>query len=440
MDRWEISPFLFKSLPQNEIRGQWTRWRRNFDYIVAASGETNKTKLKYLLLARAGPDVQDIFQAIPDADVLEDAEKKIDPFKVALDKLDEYFAPKHHESMERNIFWTLNPEPNENLEKFMLRAREQAYKCNFGATLQESRDICVIDKIIMLAPSDLKEKLLQKESLKLDDVFKIVSSHQSIKYQASHMTAPGRSGIITPSSSSPGPSEVNRLQLNPNRDIECGRCGRKGHYSNDPKCPAWGEVCDLCKREGHFAIKCKTGRAKALFRNPSSAKKQKRFQPPTHRVRNISEEQAEDKPMEEQPQSFIFAIGDGDEFIWIKIGGIMVQVLIDSGSNKNIIDDGTWGRLKAQGVIIRNQTTMVDHQFRGYGKQAEAMKVLGMFDATIEIEDDNRTINGEARFYVIENGSQALLGKETAKELNLLRLGLPKKEAEILQVRVFSSL
>lgn len=82
MDRWEISPFLFKSLPQNEIRGQWIRWKRNFDYIVAASGEKDKTKLKFLLLARAGPDVQDVFQSIPDADVTEDAQKKIDPYKV----------------------------------------------------------------------------------------------------------------------------------------------------------------------------------------------------------------------------------------------------------------------------------------------------------------------------------------------------------------------
>ncbi|XP_062538124.1 uncharacterized protein LOC134206423 [Armigeres subalbatus] len=110
----------------------------------------------------------------------------------------------------------------------------------------------------------------------------------------------------------------------------------------------------------------------------------------------------------------------------------MMQILIDSGSNKNIIDGETWKRLKAQGVVIKNSTTNVDHQFRGYGMEAKPMKVLGMFDSTVVIEVDNsQPISSEARFYVVDNGNQPLLGKETAKELNVLRLGLPKQEASI---------
>lgn len=76
----------------------------------------------------------------------------------------------------------LRPERNENLEKFMLRAREQAYKCNFGKSSQESRDISVIDKIILLAPTDLKERPLQKGSLELDEVFKMVAAYQAVKF------------------------------------------------------------------------------------------------------------------------------------------------------------------------------------------------------------------------------------------------------------------
>lgn len=261
MDKWDILPFLFKSLPQNEIRGQWTKWKRNFEYIVAASEVTNKTKLKFFLLAKAGPDVQEIFQTIPGADVVEDVEKTVDPFSVALTKLDEYFAPKHHESMERHIFWTLKPESGENLEKFMLRAREQAYKCNFGTSQQESRDICVIDKITLLAPPDLKEKLLQRAQPTLDDVFKIVASHQSVKYQASQMVA-GPSGL----SQSVAAGDVNRMYASSSNrfSTECSRCGRKGHLGHDPVCPARDKQCNLCKRDGHFARKCKTPNTKSL--------------------------------------------------------------------------------------------------------------------------------------------------------------------------------
>lgn len=90
MDRWEIQPFLFKSMPPNEVREQWMKWKRNFDYIVAACGEKDKTKLKYLLLARAGTDVQDVFQTIPEADVTEDVENGIDPYQVELFKFNQY--------------------------------------------------------------------------------------------------------------------------------------------------------------------------------------------------------------------------------------------------------------------------------------------------------------------------------------------------------------
>ena len=153
----------------------------------------------------------------------------------------------------------------------------------------------------------------------------------------------------------------------------------------------------------------------------------------SQRIRAIPVEENDSKP-ETEKQSFIFAIGDGDEFIWLKVGGVMMQALIDSGCNKNIIDDGTWDRMKSQGVAIRNATTEVDHKFRGYGKDCKPMDVVGMFDATVEIVSDDQQANEEARFYVIKDGNQPLLGKETARQLNVLRLGLPEPDDGVYQV------
>lgn len=411
------------------------RWKRNFEYVVAASDEKNKTKLKFLLLAKAGPDVQDVFQAIPGADVVEDEKNNVDPYRVALTKLDEYFAPKHHESMERNVFWTLKPESGENLEKFMLRAREQAYKCNFGTSQQESRDICVIDKITLLAPPDLKEKLLQKDQLSLDEVFKIVASHQSVKYQASQMVVAGPSGLSQPMIA----GEVNRMYTpSSNRsNMECSRCGYTGHFAHDKICPARDKPCNHCKRIGHFTNKCKVLRAKGS----SSGTFNRPMKQTSQRIRSmpVEEEEPGNEPgnEEEGSQSFIFSIGDGDEFIWLKVGGVMMQALIDSGCNKNIIDDVTWDRLKAQGIAIRNATKQVDHKFRGYGKDCKPMDVVGMFDTTVEIDCVDHQTNGEARFYVIKDGNQPLLGKETARELNVLRLGPPMQENGVFKVSAF---
>ncbi|XP_055528083.1 uncharacterized protein LOC129720620 [Wyeomyia smithii] len=334
--------------------------------------------------------------------------------------------------MERNIFWTLKPEPGENLEKLMLRAREQAYKCNFGTNQQESRDVCVIDKITLLAPHDLREKLLQKDQLTLDDVFKIVASHQSVKYQASQMEQAGPSEqsqtMIT--------GEVNRLYTPPsNRDQECSRCGRRGHLANDKICPACDKPCNQCKRIGHFYKKCKAFQARSTYHISTSHKPVK---PTFQRIRavpvdgqGLSEETKKD---DEELQSFIFSIGDGDEFIWLKVGGVMMQALIDSGCNKDIIDDVTWDRLKLQGIAIQNATKQVDHKFRGYGKDCKPMDVVGMFDATVAVNGVDHQTNGEARFYVIKGGNQPLLGKETARELNVLRLRPPILENGVFKL------
>lgn len=165
MDKWDIPQFKFRSLPNNVIRDEWQKYKRNFGYIAAANGEKDKTRLKNMFLARAGPDVQDVFSSLPGADVEEDEHNAIDPYKTAIEKLDEYFSPKHHAAFERNSYWTLKPMDDESMEKFLWRSLEVARKCDFGSTSEESRNIAVIDKVILFAPSELKEKFITEGNI-----------------------------------------------------------------------------------------------------------------------------------------------------------------------------------------------------------------------------------------------------------------------------------
>lgn len=82
MDKWDIGPFKYKLMPHNEVRDEWIRYKRQFEYLALANGVTNKTRLKHIFLARAGPDVQDVFSTLPGADVEE--RLGVDPFKVML--------------------------------------------------------------------------------------------------------------------------------------------------------------------------------------------------------------------------------------------------------------------------------------------------------------------------------------------------------------------
>ncbi|XP_058449097.1 uncharacterized protein K02A2.6-like [Malaya genurostris] len=414
MEKWDIPQFKFESLPRNIIRNEWIKYRRNLDYIIAATGDTDRTRIKNMFLAKAGPDLKEIFASIPGADVQQDEAKTIDPFAVAIRKLDEYFSPKQHETFERNIFWTLKPDTEETLEKFLLRCQDQAAQCNFGSNAEESRAISVVDKVILYAPSDLKEQLLQKDVLKLDDVTKIVSSSKSVKQQAQLISLPG-TGCSSELDSTLS-SNINKIKQLPSK--VCTRCGRSGHVASDPACPARSKECMKCKRIGHFAAKC---RSIAVQKRKQFPKKEmpwanKRFK--SHQVNEID-------TSENTEGDFLFSISDGGELIPIKLDGVVFQVLVDSGCQKNIVDERSWNYIKANRVKIWNQTKNRNELFLPYGENAKPLTLMGKFDTTVSIDDGGRIIEKVATFYVVKGGQQCLLGRVTATDLGVLFIGFP---------------
>lgn len=379
MEKWDIPQFKFKSLPRNAVRDEWLKYKRHFGYIISATNETDRTRIRNILLAKGGPDLQEVFASIPGADVSEDADKTIDPYAVAIEKLDSYFSPKQHDTFERNRFWLLKPNAEETLEKFMLRCQDQANKCDFGKSAEESRSISVVDKVILFAPSELKEQLLQRDTLSLDDVTKIVTTYESVKQQARSMSIPTSSDSFSMAYESS--SNINSVRQTNNK--ECTRCGRKGHFGNDASCPAKGKECNKCRRIGHFATQCRTAfPSKRKYEGPGlgpgSTHGGKRFRP--ERVREIDIQPRENyKDSASSSKNFIFRISDGDELLWLKVGGVLLQVLVDSGCRKNIIDEKSWEYLKANCAEVWNQQKECDEVFLPYGDQAKPLTVLGKF-------------------------------------------------------------
>ncbi|XP_058817505.1 uncharacterized protein LOC131680812 [Topomyia yanbarensis] len=380
MEKWDIPQFKYKSLPRNAIRDEWVKYKRNFGYIISATNETDKMRMRNILLAKGGPELQEVFASRPGADVTEDTEKTIDPYAVPIEKLDAYFSPKQHDAFERNRFWLLKPNPEETLEKFMLRWQDQANKCNFGKSAEESRSISVIDKVILFAPSELKEQLLQRDSLCLDEVTKIVTTYESVKQQHTEIST----------------GFSNQMQKNA-RDVV---------------------VKDILVLTFPALPKEKSRKYDGPFRSG------KRFQ--TDRINKVEVHRGDDhKEGVCSDNNFIFRISDGDELLWLKVGDVLLQVLVDSGCKKNIIDEKTWKYLKANCAIVWNQQKKYDEVFLPYGDQAKPLMVLGKFETLVHIEDAGRTYEKDATFYVVKGGQQCLLDRTTATHLGVLFVGLP---------------
>jgi len=157
---------------------------------------------------------------------------------------------------------------------------------------------------------------------------------------------------------------------------------------------------------GHFSAQCRT---KAMSKNvPQRSDKQ------TRRVHVVD--------VDDESDEFAFMIGSADESsgtVDICVGGVPLRgLLIDSGATCNLIDRMTWEELKQKQIkCISERTTK---KIYSYASQT-ALQTVGQFTTVVDIPVCQTT----ADFVVIEGRGQPILGKKTAMELGVLRIGLP---------------
>ena len=93
-------------------------------------------------------------------------------------------------------------------------------------------------------------------------------------------------------------------------------------------------------------------------------------------------------------------------------------MIIDSGSAVNVISISTWNWLKSQQFKKLNEKKGSSRILRAYADN-KPLTIVVEFKAEIKLKDKSTV----ADFYVIENGSKSLLGKNTAMELGVLKMG-----------------
>lgn len=153
------------------------------------------------------------------------------------------------------------------------------------------------------------------------------------------------------------------------------------------------------------------------LRHPEPIKKQR-----VNAVNEVKPDEAADP--ETRCESFIYAISDNhDELVWCKVGNVLIEMMIDSGSRYNIIDEATWVYLKNREAVmedIRPSTKSLS----AYAQNGQ-LNIVCTFNARITVVDTSTCKLIDACFFVVKEGKQNLLGRETAKQLGVLLIGLP---------------
>ena len=183
-------------------------------------------------------------------------------------------------------------------------------------------------------------------------------------------------------------------QRNTQQRQQCGRCGMKNHKSKDCRVTK-GKKCMKCGIIGHFAKYCKT-------KNPKK--------PESHQVKanEITTESSSDD------EAFVFKIGNEERPVYpINVEGTRINMLIDSGSTLNIMDEVSLQKLKEEPQLSDSKANIFTYSSK------EALKLKGTFIAQIEAFGKE----SQAKFYVIEGSGGALLGQKTAEKLDLVRVG-----------------
>lgn len=371
---------------------RWEKWKRAFELFLQAANISDPTKQRATLLHCGGLALQEIYYNLPEINTGNVSDNTTEVYKNTVLKLDEYFFPRSSRVFKRHVFRLIKQEPQEKFDQFILRLRNQATKCDF-----KNLDEYLIDQITEKCTlAELRKKILTKgDSFSLEDIIREANTLETVNKQLEEFT--GKTTL----------TEVNKLETQKIQKSNCSRCGSGKHTSEDKKCPARNRKCIKCGYLSHFREHCRTVRKRKWQQIDSGNKNPK------------SQSRKDDKSKKDRREEvdYVFHIDD-DTMIDCTIGGVHIEMLIDSGSKCNLLMASIWEELKKRKIVTSNQEKSPKQVFMAYGSM-KPLNVRGSFQADIAIGRKKT----QATFYVIQEGTKNLLGKNTAITLGVLHLG-----------------
>ena len=286
---------------------------RGQEGLIISEGTTAETKQRRraMLLHLAGPDVQEIFTTLTETG---DATN----YASAVEALNVYFVPQVNSAFARQTFHRITQNPGETVQQFVTRLRKAAKDRDFGTYTDKQIRDAVLNKC---TSTYIKRELLEEgQGLNLTCTLEVAAKCEKIETQLAALSVKGEDSAsinrINGRSNNPSTSTQGRFQ---GRDKICYRCGLLGHLGRDPQCQARGKTYRKCGGKDHFEKVCKT----------------------KSHARQVGREPDDNDPGPQHDYAFSITKGEHSEMVTARVGGVDLKMLIDSGANSNIIDEGT---------------------------------------------------------------------------------------------------
>lgn len=345
-----IAPFDHTVFTESVVI-EWEKWFRSFEWCMRANRIDDEEDKFVKLMHLGGPKIQELYETLPVPSIItqrlgplvdEEGGETFDEivpneYETALAKLNGFFASKKNVTYERHQLRLMKQDRNEKIGTFVLKLRAQAERCNFGEKIDEHIEDQMIEKCF--SPS------LRLDMLRCGDVDLETMLATAIRFEA----VEEQQKIFEAANEQPSKQiEVNKIENKPSREqhvkqkpqsgdrsLECSRCGYTGHKPFDEKCPAKGKSCNKCGGKDHFARKCRSQKRK----NDGTSGQSKNQQERKNTNKNDSETETKRAKSEDKDDSvkyidnneYVFCIGDSQNEIECKIGGIELKVCENEG-------------------------------------------------------------------------------------------------------------
>lgn len=339
----ESSITAFNPNDQQGIYPRWERWLRSFELFLLSKNVAEAQRKKAMLLLYGEMELQDVFYAISDCDA-----KGEDPYDKAKKVLTNHFKPKVNTTYKRHLFRNIVQREDETVGQFVTRLHQQAKYCKFTTV-----DMEICDQIVEKGRSvEVRKRILEKGDIGLEEAMEIAQSFEVASAQTKAMGSDVVAQITTRKEN----VFQGKLDSSSSSGIKCYRCSYRGHVQSDEKCPAKDKECTKCHKRDHFAAMCRMQRAEKYDDGPDR-KETKPSNSANYKDRRKSTTVKQlDGDAADSDNEYAFTLRDEicvlerGEFILAIIGGVEIDLLVDSGSRCNIIDESTWELLKSKRI------------------------------------------------------------------------------------------
>ncbi|XP_062706122.1 uncharacterized protein K02A2.6-like [Aedes albopictus] len=389
---FNITPFVEHGDGPTSTR--WESWRDQFVSYLALKGVDDHGEMYRALMCFGGSDVRKIAQNVGiDASCVLD-----NPYRAAMEMLDNYYAPRMSLRYERFKFRQLQFNPHETLDQFTLRLRSQASLCGFGDQIEEM----MMDQIVFATKEDdkLRAKYLEADT-SLDEMLKIGRTYESVKLQVREFR-----GMLA----QPAPvEEVNIVERQKYQKL-CGRCA--GNHGEKNRCPARDSQCNLCRLPGHYARCCRRSRKFAKHPDRKFKKSEDGSLDSSRKLKFVREIDDVTNNVEVRE---LFHL-NGKRRVTGTVGGVNVCFVVDTGADEDVLSEDDWKMLKRTGFAAYGVRKGSNKVFQAYGSQ-KPLTVLGEVEAEIKIGSKSCITT----LHVIQNGKCSLLSGKSAEMLGVVK-------------------